>query len=224
MTYELEKQIWTEADFEQMGWHDSLIYQMRLGQDLELDIDYIFQWNQPDLEGLFFTCWVAPATLVFPSPNHLVFELDLQSHSDRNFEISEIQREPVDEGSRWTILTHNGYIEFINWGYTQYIRQPPFFKFGQTIDYDERNGTSLERTTNQANPNRHREDIAARRHRELEDYEYVKKRHLARLEKDALEQQRAEGRIDLKTYLIQKRAIDQRLTAYEDWLRGTGFR
>jgi len=28
--YELEKKIWTETDFEQMGWHDCPIYKIRL--------------------------------------------------------------------------------------------------------------------------------------------------------------------------------------------------
>ncbi|TWF33683.1 hypothetical protein FHW36_112124 [Chitinophaga polysaccharea] len=52
MSYELEKSIWTEEDFEVMSWHDSQIYKMALKEDLEFDIDYIFKWNQPDLEGL----------------------------------------------------------------------------------------------------------------------------------------------------------------------------
>lgn len=61
MTYELDKKIWTDKDFEQMGWHDSNIYKIRLTYDLEFDLDYILQWNRPDLEGLLFTFWVAPA-------------------------------------------------------------------------------------------------------------------------------------------------------------------
>ena len=51
MEYLLEKKIWTDADFAQMGWHDCRIYKLRLTRDLELDIDYIFRWNQPEIEG-----------------------------------------------------------------------------------------------------------------------------------------------------------------------------
>lgn len=40
--YELEKWVWTENDFEQMGWHDATIYGVRLNQNLEIDLDYIF--------------------------------------------------------------------------------------------------------------------------------------------------------------------------------------
>jgi hypothetical protein len=28
---------------------------MRLNQNLELDLDYIFQWNQSEFEGFYFT-------------------------------------------------------------------------------------------------------------------------------------------------------------------------
>lgn len=66
MNYEPEKYLWTDADFEQMGWHDNTIYQINLTKDdLELDIDYIFQWNEPDVEGLPFTFWISPSTLIF---------------------------------------------------------------------------------------------------------------------------------------------------------------
>jgi hypothetical protein len=80
--YELEKWIWTEKDVEQMGWHDATIYGLRLSENLELDLDYIFQWNQADIEGFQFTFWVAPATLVFEKPTDLSFELT-QSFDDK---------------------------------------------------------------------------------------------------------------------------------------------
>ena len=55
MQFQLEKKYWTDADFDIMGWHDCTIYKMRFAEDFEMDIDYIFQWNKPDLEGLPFT-------------------------------------------------------------------------------------------------------------------------------------------------------------------------
>ena len=93
--YELEKWIWTEKDFEQMGWHDATIYGLRLTKNLELDIDYILQWNQPDEEGFHFTFWVAPATLIFERPTDLTFELT-QSFDDKWLEIDDIEMEKID--------------------------------------------------------------------------------------------------------------------------------
>jgi hypothetical protein len=121
MDYKLEKHVWTEADFEQMGWHDCIIYKIRLTQDLELDIDYILQWNKPDLEGLPFTFWVAPASLVFKSVQDLTFDFDLSLEND--FEIEDIKKK---ENRCWTIITRQGDMQFDSEGYIQYIRQEPF--------------------------------------------------------------------------------------------------
>jgi hypothetical protein len=49
MTCEIEKTIFTEADFDRMGWHDNRIYQLKYDTDLELDIDYIVKWNEPQI-------------------------------------------------------------------------------------------------------------------------------------------------------------------------------
>lgn len=52
--HQLEKKIWTEADFPIMGWHDATVYGMlfqsdtsALSNQLLFDLDYIFQWIDP---------------------------------------------------------------------------------------------------------------------------------------------------------------------------------
>ena len=112
MEYKLEKNIWTDADFENMGWHDCNIYQIRLTEDLELDIDYILQWNKPDLEGLPFTFWVAPSTLVFKSVKDLTFDFNISF--ENTFEIEYIGNE---NRNRWTIITRQGDIQFNSKGF-----------------------------------------------------------------------------------------------------------
>jgi hypothetical protein len=69
--FDLEKKIWTEVDFNIMGWHDNPIYALSLGGDdpvikgLLLDIDYIFEWIRPIPSETTFSFWIAPATLCF---------------------------------------------------------------------------------------------------------------------------------------------------------------
>ena len=61
--YELDKWIWTEADFEQMGWHDARIHAIAfLTETFEfaLDIDYILQWVEPAEGETYYKFWVAP--------------------------------------------------------------------------------------------------------------------------------------------------------------------
>ncbi|MBI0401369.1 hypothetical protein [Cyclobacterium marinum] len=219
--YELEKKIWTDADFEKMGWHDCRIYKIRLTEKLELDIDYILQWNKPDIEGLPFTFWVAPATLVFKNINNIQIEID--TAFDEAVEIEDIELNKSDNKIQWTIITLQGDIEFTADGFTQWIRQEPFFQFGQTISYIERCGFSLEQTTDQENPNRIRQDIIEQQKKDFEHYENVKKRQLKRQEKSDLEEQRENGKIDLKDYLIKKKEIKEMLDYYDYWLKNTRF-
>lgn len=218
MPYELEKTIWTDADFDKMGWHDNHIYKIRLTEDLELDIDYILHWNKPDLEGLPFTFWIAPATLIFKNIKNLSFEFDTGLQD--SFEIEDIERENKNQ---WTIITRQGDIQFTSDGYEQFIRQDPSFQFGQTISYIERYGYSLDRVTNQENPNRVREDILEQRKQNLEHYENAKKRHLKKQELDELIKSRDNNEIDTKSYLLKKKEINELLFSYDFFLKGTQF-
>jgi hypothetical protein len=219
--YKLDKDIWTESDFEEMGWHDNNIYKIGLTEDLELDIDYIFKWNKPDIEGLPFTFWVAPSTLVFRQVRDIKFELDTAFND--TFEIEDIERTVIENETVWTIITRQGDIEFVSKGYTQYIRQEPSFQFGQTISYAERYGWTLERTTKQENPNITREDIVNKRNQDLEHYENAKKRHSKRKEYKELQKTRERNEIELKDFLIKKKEIKEMLDYYDYWLKATRF-
>ena len=66
--YELEKEVWSETDFDVMGWHDASIWSMvSNAKQLEylFDIDYIFKWIYPKENEKYFKFWVAPATMFF---------------------------------------------------------------------------------------------------------------------------------------------------------------
>ena len=88
--FELEKWTWNEEDFQTMGWHDSTVYGLRFNGNLELDIDYIFKWNEPEIEGFKFTFWVSPATLIFENPTKFNIELT-QSFEESWLEMEDIE-------------------------------------------------------------------------------------------------------------------------------------
>ena len=115
--YTLEKWIWTDDDFDKMGWHDATIYGIRLDQNLNLDIDYIFKWNQPEVEGFQFTFYVAPCTLVFKDIQEMKFEISQEPY--RNNEISDIEREVRDGKSYFTIDTQQGFLFIITNGFKE---------------------------------------------------------------------------------------------------------
>lgn len=219
MEYKLEKRVWTDGDFDVMGWHDSTVYWMHLDEDLVLDIDYILEWVEPDILG-HFSFIVAPATLVFKQPQRISFGIDGKKCG---IEISEIKREITDIGTFWTIDTVEGEFSFYSEGYVQYFRQEPFYEYGQQIDFYERGGYCLERTTNQDNPKRYSEDVLRHRQKEAEHYMIAKQHKILLNKKKELDVQREKDEIDFKTYLIKNREYKKQLKEYEVLLKDTRF-
>lgn len=135
--YELEKWLWSEADFENMGWHDSRIYALAFSPDtyeLLLDIDYIFKWVSPEPGETYFQFWVAPATLVFQNVHEVKFDISTTT----GLEIDGITRQEPraphnaayiehDVEWAWTIDCQQGDIRLWSVGYKQYIRSSPQF-------------------------------------------------------------------------------------------------
>jgi hypothetical protein len=87
--------LWTESDFEIMGWHDSNIYAVAFSPEkfeIAFDIDYIFQWVHPKQNETCFSFWVSPATLVFKNVYDVEFHIELY---DGRLEIDSINRECI---------------------------------------------------------------------------------------------------------------------------------
>jgi hypothetical protein len=221
MDFHIDKYLWTTSDFEELGWHDCTIYKIRIDTDLEMDIDYILKWNSPDIDGLPFTFWISPATLVFRSISNL--KMDLEDNYKSSIEIDYIEMEGSGDSRQWDIATQNGLIQFKSTGFEQYIRQKPFFEFSQTIAHLDRGGFSLERTINQENKNRYLEESVQRRARDFENYELVKKRHLANLELSELLVLRENAAIDAKTYLTKQRELQDVVYSCDHFLKRTRF-
>lgn len=218
MEYTLEKSIWGEADFEQMGWHDVLIYEMAMTGDLELDIDYIFKWNEPEVKGGWFTFWISPCTLVFKQIRELKFDLDVVRITRYGFEIDYIER----DGDHYTIVTQIGDISFVCDGYEQFVRQQPTLQYRSFIGA-ERGEYTLDRITDQHNPLWKSERYIEQRKKDAELFEYVKKRKQKKLEMEALEEMRLNGEIDTKEFLRLKKELWAAIEGYGYWLKGTLF-
>lgn len=153
--YQLEKYLWTEEDFDQMGWHDSNVYAIAFGEnfELKLDIDYIFQWVHPKENERHFSFWISPCTLIFENVWDLKF--NLQTSTEIELEIDDIRRENPQQTKNaayliktteydWIIETHQGMISFKAVGYRQYVRRKPIFIDSQMIGLSERGGVSFE--------------------------------------------------------------------------------
>lgn len=220
--YELEKWLWTEADFDRMGWHDASVYAWRLiGPELLLDIDYIFQWNQPEVAGASFTFWVAPATLVFQEVRDVGFDFDYAGGLSKEdaLEIDSLEREPDGE---WVIQFQNGYLGFRAAGFSQYIRRAPSFEFGQQVTFPNRAGSSVDKVTGEARADAFN-FVEFRTTNTWRLYQIMLDQAGVLHQLDQVRDERAAGRLDLKTFLRQKRDLQDRIHYLSLELRGTQF-
>jgi hypothetical protein len=152
----LEKWVWTDADFEHMGWHDCRVHALAfLPDEFELcfDLDYIVRWVDPVPPENHYTFWVAPATLVFENVWEFKMAMDTPTPAFDIFDIERSDEKPMLDRSgyiwSWTIDGVEGSISFRASGYTQYVRRSPLHISGQVLDWDERGGLSFDRTTPQ---------------------------------------------------------------------------
>ncbi len=153
--FELEKAIWTESDFEQMGWHDVHIHSIAFRPDeyeLLMDIDYMFAWVDPEKEEKHYSFWMAPCTLVFTNVHDFKAEIEY----GLGLEISDVERQEVGRPRnadlinkemewRWTFDCQEGVFSFISAGFQQITRRKPTRAKSQTFDWEERGGISFDR-------------------------------------------------------------------------------
>lgn len=146
--YVPEKSIWTDADFDVMGWHDCRVHALAiLGEsyELALDLDYILTWVSPVLPAVHFQFWVAPATLVFAD----VTDLKIELATDFELEIADLLRDAAPDAlqsrARWRFEFRQGLISLEAAGYAQYLRRPPILCRSQCLTREQRKGVSFER-------------------------------------------------------------------------------
>jgi hypothetical protein len=149
----LEKAIWTQSDFDTMGWHDATVHAIAFHEDaadaeLLLDIDYIVRWIGPEPPAEHFTFLVAPATIVFENVWTLEGELGAQRTL---LQIQDIHRRaPQHDWDRnagvhpWTIEGHDFELGFLASGFRQHFRARPVKSASQRLDLGERGGISFE--------------------------------------------------------------------------------
>lgn len=148
--FKLDKNIWTEADFDSMDWHDNPIHAMTFGDHFEfiLDIDYIFEWV---LKGKKFIFWISPCTLVFDNVYDMTFDigpttpgLTIDFVTKANPQLPK-NSEYINRDTEfdWTIEMQEGTISFKSVGFKQHVRQLPKLLRTQKLALEERGGLSF---------------------------------------------------------------------------------
>ena len=217
MVYSLDKWVWTEADFDQMGWHDATIYAMQFGKDISFDIDYIFEWVQADKDD-FFSFVIAPVTLVFPEPQRVVFSINFRFGQE--LKIEDIHSRATAAGSmEWYIETHQGDITITADSFRQVVQRYPTLQTGQRIMPEERGepSFSLVPDTGFIVP----AEVVA-----LKDADVALRQKAVELRRkqrqlEILREQRSAGALEVKQYILAKREIERRIEELRGELRPT---
>jgi len=135
------KEIWTEQDFEQMGWHDSHVYNVSFpNKELEfcLDIDYLFKWVLDSSKTNLYKFWVSPCVLVFFNVSNLKISIEFKDSIgldilDINRNESFLYLEKKITFWNFEILTDKGTISFESSGYKQIVRKQPILNQSQVL-------------------------------------------------------------------------------------------
>jgi len=150
-----ERAIWTQDDFDQMGWHDATLHGLaiheretawgQLEYDLLCDIDYLFQWVKPVPPSRYFSFWVSPCTLEFRDVSDLAIKMD----GGMPLTISGLElvgrqeRRPNDWVYEWRLEFHYSMdIRLKSHGFEQVVRAAPVHSDGQSLDQEKRGGIS----------------------------------------------------------------------------------
>lgn len=217
-SYELEKWNWTEQDFEQMGWHDCPIYAMSFDDQVVFDIDYIFKWNQPDIEGMPFTFWISPATLTFKEVT--LFKSEFEMDFVNGLVIADISKKSTADSTQWNIDTQQGTLVIHATSFEQVIRRKPTLQFGQCIQFYERGDISFSTT-----PKKNFEleaSIKQKRSEEFSNDEIAKKLKILRAEYQTLNKQR--DTTVTKEFLTKKRTLEKQIAELTKQLEKTNFK
>jgi hypothetical protein len=157
---QLSKCVWTDADFEQMGWHDANMYAIAVvphfvddgegwGSDVMIDLDYIVKWIEVGKgRKASFHFAVAPATLVFKDVRGFEAEFLVSGGADDQNQLHDIIKlPPSDEPDerpgdpQWII---EGVTDtFTAAGFSQHFRAQPTYSLRQQLQMEQRGGISF---------------------------------------------------------------------------------
>ncbi|MFC6066832.1 hypothetical protein [Streptomyces ochraceiscleroticus] len=145
----LAKSVWSESDFEDMGWHDATVHGLYVQRTdgvlprLLLDLDYIVRWVHPIPPAKYFSFWMSPATLVFDEFWDIEGDFDHKG-TYPELTIDDVHRLVPGDGRadfpQWHIEGHAFDLKFRAAGFRQYFRQAPRLSSVQVLSPAERGG------------------------------------------------------------------------------------
>lgn len=144
--YTPEKLIFTDADLENLCFHDCRIFAMTPeGDDLVMDIDYMFEWIEPEEGETGFTHPISPCTLHFKNVEDMGMFFE-GTYPDVSF----IMQDCYEEENAFSPEQHTYKIECLGGnfilrcdGFEMIVRKQPMFVKNQCLSMDQRGGINF---------------------------------------------------------------------------------
>ncbi|MGB4068825.1 MAG: hypothetical protein WBK08_12410 [Nitrospira sp.] len=150
--FKLQKRIWRDSDFADMGWHDATLWSITADPErfeFLADLDYILKWVEPAGGETYFRFWVAPVTMVFHNAHTVRVNTD---SAQGVLEIADFVRESAGLTSNQQMAQYTyrfdcqeGTISLVATGFSLFVRRMPILTSSQRLELAERGGISFER-------------------------------------------------------------------------------
>jgi hypothetical protein len=214
-TYKLEKWIWSNNDFEEMGWHDCPIYALKFDDKVSFDIDYIFKWNEPEISGMSYTFWISPVTLIFD--NVTLFKVNFIMDLVNGLEIYGISKSEIDNSTEWIIETQEGSMTIHSDSFQQIVRRKPTLQFSQFIPVEERGNEHFSNIPDKEY--QESKELTQKRKYNFELYQLAVERFSLKKELQNLNNEK----LETKNFLLNKRDLNKKIEQLNEKLNGTYF-
>jgi len=140
------KSEWTDQDYDIMSWHDCTLYSINFLKkefSLELEIDYIFNWEKNDDHETGHKFTVAPCILKFV--NYSDLEINIPWNQTYDVIINEVQRSepfyaPNNEimMAEYNVILETGFIKLKATGFNMNLLSKPIVIESQNIEFSAR--------------------------------------------------------------------------------------
>jgi hypothetical protein len=146
------KSVWTDADFDAMGWHDATLWSTLADSErfeFLVDLDYIFEWVKPAPEETHYKFSVSPVTMIFENAHTVKYDIE---SAQGTIEVADLHREnprPTPNGKleerTYRFECQEGEISLKATDFQMIVRRSPALLGVHSLNLEQREGVSFDR-------------------------------------------------------------------------------
>jgi len=140
-TYQLEKWIWNQDDFDRLSWNDCYIRAVAFEDDILFDLDYVFYTEFSKVKSAEPKYWLSPVTLIFKRPTS--FTVDMKMDAINGLRIIYIYKKISNKKSCYHLQGYEGNMMIECEAFDMIVRRPPSLQISTALPDMERGSISF---------------------------------------------------------------------------------